>query len=267
MKLAYYTKNSRMLSDPRVAALMDALKGGGAVLYPAESSSDIREGTFALLAIGGDGTFLSASNLVQGTGVPLLGVNLGRLGFLSENKPEDVARPLLDGDFKIEKRTMLRARCNGRELYALNEVAVSRVSAAMLGIDVSIDSQPLPTYWADGLLVSTSSGSTAYSLSIGGPICTPQAKVLIIAPIAPHNLNVRPLVVPETSRITIRLHSRDSRLVLAADNVNSVESSDSVVEISAAPEPLGIIALGKSSFIEALRTKLFWGEDVRNSKD
>ena len=267
MKLAYYTKKTSSLSDPRVVSMMDALRGGGVALYPLESRENLQEKTDAVLAIGGDGTFLSASTIVHGTGVPLLGVNLGRLGFLSENKPEDVAEPLLKGDFKVEPRTMLKVSCDGKSTHALNEVAVSRLSAAMLGIDVCLDGQPLPTYWADGLLISTSSGSTAYSLSVGGPICTPQSRVLIIAPVAPHNLNVRPLVVPETSGITIKLHSRDGKFVLAADNVNSIESGDSEVEVCASSQPLGIVTLGKSSFIEALRTKLFWGEDVRNSKD
>lgn len=267
MKLAYYTKKRSLLSDPRVAAMLDCFREGGCTVYPVDAPSQMTADTDAVLSIGGDGTFLSASRLVGDSGIPLVGVNLGRLGFLSGNKPEDVAGPVLRGDYTVENRTRLEVRCNGRTMSALNEVSVSRISKSMLGIEVELDGRSLPAYWADGLLVSTSSGSTAYSLSAGGPICTPQSKVLIVAPVAPHNLNVRPLVVPETSHVTIRFRSRDGRVALSADDVNVVVDGKSVVEIEASARPLRILETGGSDFINALRTKLFWGEDMRNSTD
>ena len=147
---------------------------------------------------------------------------------------------------------------------ALNEICVKRQGAAMLGIDVEVDSRPLPTYWADGLLVATSSGSTAYSLSAGGPICLPDSRVLIIAPVAPHNLNVRPLVVPDSAGIKISFRSREDELRMALDNRGYVIPSSSVISVHAVPGALKRVELGGSNFIEALRARLLWGGDVRN---
>lgn len=266
MKLGYYTKDPAVLKDACIVEMFSSLRSVGCECYSVDSAGGLSPGTEALLAIGGDGTFLSASHIAAMTGVPVLGVNHGRLGFLSENKPEDVAG-ILTGDGLVESRTMLSAEYGSdKSLLALNEVSVSRVGASMLGIDVCLNGQVLPTYWADGLLVSTSSGSTAYSLSAGGPICFPDSKVLIITPIAPHNLNVRPLVVPEMSEVVITLKSRDSKLVLSADTVRTVVPSSVRLRVRALPEALKILDAGHSSFIEALSNKLFWGEDVRNFK-
>ena len=137
----------------------------------------------------------------------------------------------------------------------------------MLGINVSVNGDSLPTYWADGLLVATSSGSTAYSLSAGGPICTPDAKVLIIAPIAPHNLNVRPLVVPENTRIKISTVSRDGNVILTMDNRTLTVDDSTSIDVSVAQFSLKRVRLPKSSFVKALTSKLFWGEDIRNNAD
>ena len=127
-----------------------------------------------------------------------------------------------------------------------------------------IDSRPLPTYWADGLLVATSSGSTAYSLSAGGPICMPDSRVLIVAPVAPHNLNVRPLVVPDTAEISLSFRARDGMVSLSIDNRACSIPGDSRITVRAVPEALGRVVLGGSNFIEALRARLLWGGDVRN---
>ena len=135
----------------------------------------------------------------------------------------------------------------------------------MLGIHVSIDGEPLPTYWADGLLVATSSGSTAYSLSVGGPICLPDTKVLIIAPIAPHNLNVRPIVVPETAKIDISFESRDGRATMTNDNRVVEIQPDWSIHIEMAQFSLKRIRLAESGFVRALTSRLFWGEDMRNN--
>ena len=266
MKIAYFTKQAALLSDTRVASLLEDLRNGGCELYPVSGAQDLRPETDSLMAIGGDGTFLGASQLVAGTEVPVLGVNLGRLGFLSENKPEEVAGMLLNGDYSVESRTMLSAGFDGVSWMALNEVCVSRVGAGMLGVDVVLNGQPLPTYWADGLLVSTSSGSTAYSLSAGGPICTPQSRVLLIVPVAPHNLNVRPLVVPENSEIGISLKSRDSSVVVSADTRTRISDASVRISVRAVPGAVKILTLGRSSFIGALSAKLHWGEDFRNEK-
>ena len=130
---------------------------------------------------------------------------------------------------------------------------------------MTLDGTPLPTYWADGLLVATSSGSTAYSLSVGGPICMPESKVLIIAPIAPHNLNVRPLIVPDSSRVSISVETRDPKVVMSMDNRNLDMSPSWSLEVSMAQFSLKRIRLAKSNFVKALTSKLFWGEDIRNN--
>ena len=270
MKLAFYIKKERLQGDSRVEALLGALRAAGHGIYPVRESADIRPHTDALLSLGGDGTFLSAARLAVPAGVPVLGVNFGRLGFLSENDPDRVVEALGRGDYLVEERELLRIRCDALPAsedwpYALNEMSVSRVSPSMLGVDVTVDGNVLPTYWADGLLVATSSGSTAYSLSVGGPICLPETKVFIVAPISPHNLNVRPLIVPETSHLRISLQSRDERAVLTMDNRTYTVPAGAVIEVGPAPVRLRRLRLGRSNFINALRTRLLWGEDVRNS--
>ena len=272
MRIAIYIGKRDLVSDMRFVSLLDALRDGGNELQVLDSCEIPAEDTDMLLSVGGDGTFLSSSVLAAERGLPIMGVNLGRLGFLSENRPEDVARALVSGEYSVESRTMLKAEVlTGNPVidswpYALNEMTVRRNGAAMLGVDVVIDGVCLPTYWADGLVISTSSGSTAYSLSVGGPIVLPDARVLIISPIAPHNLNVRPLVIPDTSDISLRIHSRDGRFEFSADNRTCEVAEDVEVKVSVAQFSLKRVRLNSSNFINALTDKLFWGEDVRNIK-
>lgn len=274
MRYGIYLKNKNIESNPRFQALVGVLRGAGCELYRLNDRTSLRPDTDAVLSVGGDGTFLSAAGVVADSGVPVLGVNLGRLGFLSENQPEDVAEALTCGGFEVEERTMLRARLSGDAgedigfwPYALNEVTVHRSGMSMLGINVTVNGYRLPTYWADGLLVATSSGSTAYSLSVGGPICAPDAKVLIISPIAPHNLNVRPFIVPESTEIGISLCSRDGKVNLTIDNRMRAIAPSAAISISMAQFSLKRLKLPKSNFVNALVDKLFWGEDIRNNGD
>ena len=271
MRLAYYIKNAKLLSDPRFVTLMGELERAGCEVYPAGPEAPFRPGTDALLSCGGDGTFLTAAGFAAPAGIPVAGVNFGRLGFLSECRPEDVAESLLSGAYSIETRQMLQADIDHdgthTRMLALNEVSVMRGGAAMLGVDVQVNGDVLPTYWADGLLVATSSGSTAYSLSVGGPICTPESRVTIIAPIAPHNLNVRPLIVPDDARIELSFRSRDAGVHFAADNNALDLSSLARISVGPARDRLRCIKPGRFHFIEALCSKLLWGEDVRNGED
>ncbi len=271
-RLAVYVREDKFTSDPEFTGLMDELRTAGFSLYMVKTREDLLDGTSVLISAGGDGTLLSAAALVGDSGIPVLGVNFGRLGFLSENKPDEICRALVKGDYSIERRTLLKADitpetgCSTVECwpYALNEFTVHRSGAATLGVNVCIDGNRLPVYWSDGLLVATSSGSTAYSLSVGGPIVLPDSKVLIISPIAPHNLNVRPLIVPDTSKIEISFVSRDRNVLFTADNRNEEISSDSAIFISMARFSLNRVRLNSSNFINALTGKLFWGEDIRN---
>ena len=261
-----------MLADSRFSSMSEMLGAGSFELYRIRSGEDLTEDTDMVLSVGGDGTFLSASKRVGKSGIPVLGINMGRLGFLSEYSPEEACEALLEGSFTLEDRALLETSIEGDVIetdssfwpYTLNEISVLRGGASILGVDVSLDGNPLPTYWADGLLVSTSSGSTAYSLSVGGPICVPDAKVIIIAPIAPHNLNVRPLVVPDSTVVSISMRSRDGSVAMSMDNRNVRLSSDARLVVKVAQFSLKRVRLEKSSFIKALTTKLFWGEDIRN---
>ena len=276
MKTAIYIGNDRLEDDPGLNALTNTLSSGGAEVVTLSDDAPLPEDADMLLSIGGDGTFLSAAKYLAGRPIPVMGVNFGRMGFLSENRPCDVAQAILSGEYTVENRAMLKAEILdhgtgdgsgiGAWPYALNEFTVHRSGAAMLGVDVTIDGVCLPTYWADGLIVSTSSGSTAYSLSAGGPIVLPESKVLIISPIAPHNLNVRPLVVPDSAEISLRLNSRDDKVILTADNRTSLVSSETQIRISVAQFSLKRVRLKRSNFIDALTEKLFWGEDVRNNR-
>lgn len=272
MKIAVYSRDDSALASPRFKAMSERLASGAFELYRVRSAQDIVLGTDMVLSVGGDGTFLSASKRVGSSGIPVLGVNMGRLGFLSEYSPEEACEALMTGSYSLEDRALLQTKVEGDMVdadssfwpYTLNEISVLRGGASILGVDVRLDGNPLPTYWADGLLVSTSSGSTAYSLSVGGPICVPESKVIIIAPIAPHNLNVRPLVVPDSTVVSISMRSRDKIVAMSMDNRNVRLSSDARLEVKVAQFSLKRVRLEKSSFIKALTTKLFWGEDIRN---
>lgn len=271
MNVAIYIGKKEALDDPDLKNLVlefDKAGCGVEMLYEGDRLDNVPD---MLLSVGGDGTFLSASKLIAGRDIPVMGVNSGRLGFLSENRACDVADAILSGDYNVESRAMLHAEVitGSAEIdswpYALNEFTVHRSGAAMLGIQASIDGVRLPTYWADGLIVSTSSGSTAYSLSSGGPISLPESKVLIITPIAPHNLNVRPLVVPDSAEIRLKMDSRDRNVIFTADNRTSCIPAETEIAIRVAQFSLRRVRLKKSNFINALTEKLFWGEDVRNN--
>ena len=263
MKIAIFIPKSQLRKDVRYRDMIRGL--ASCDMYEMPSADALRPGTDMLLSIGGDGTYLSAAEIAARTGLPLLGVNFGRLGFLSDCPPEKVSSALLSGRYVIEEREVLQSVVDGHEpQFALNEIAVTRIGAAMLGVDVTVDGEPLPTYWADGLLVATSSGSTAYSLSVGGPICTPDSQVLIVAPIAPHNLNVRPLIVPASTQIGISLRSRNEEVMLTHDTRTASVGRGTRLAVSLAQFSLRRVRLPEINFISALRSKLFWGEDVRN---
>ena len=273
MKIGYFILREELKADERIRSLLKDLEQATFEVYEICSKNDVQPGTDLVLSMGGDGTFLSAAHVVADIGLPILGVNFGRIGFLCENRPEDVRRALVEGDFRIEYRTVLNATLKGPEArktigmlpYSVNEVALHRSGSSVLGIHVSIDGDPLPTYWADGLLIATSSGSTAYSLSVGGPICLPDSKVLVLAPIAPHNLNVRPIVLPETAKVDISFESRDGHATMSMDNRSVDIQPDWSIHVEMAQFSLKRIRLAQSGFVKALTSRLFWGEDMRNN--
>jgi len=273
MKIGIFLKRQILREKPEYKSLIQQLEDASYELYPIESKADIRPETDLVLSVGGDGTFLSAAHVVADVGLPILGVNFGRIGFLCENRPGEVLDALMQGEFRIEYRTVLNATLRGKNArrdigflpYALNEVTLHRIGPAVLGIDVTVNGETLPTYWADGLIIATSSGSTAYSLSVGGPICLPDTKVLIITPISPHNLNVRPLVVPEGAQIDMSFRSRDGKATMTLDNKSVEVEPGWNIHVEMAQFSLKRVKLAKSEFVTALTSRLFWGEDRRNN--
>ena len=273
MKIGYFVLNEELRSEKRMIKLLSELKAASYEVYPIKTKSDVRPETDLVLSMGGDGAFLSAAHVVSDIGLPILGVNFGRIGFLCENRPEAVLQALMEGSFSIEYRTVLNATLKGPGArknigmlpYSVNEVSVHRSGSSVLGIHVSINGEELPTYWADGLIVATSSGSTAYSLSVGGPICMPDTKVLILAPIAPHNLKVRPLVLPETAKIDIMIECRDGSATMSTDNKSVEIEPGWTIHVEMAQFSLKRIRLAETGFVKALTSRLFWGEDIRNN--
>ena len=222
------------------------------------------------LSLGGDGTFLDSLTMVRDREIPIAGINFGRLGFLTtacvqDNNPW--IEKLIKGDYSVEERALLHLQKDNLPEdfypYAMNEISIQRMTPSMLEIDIAIDGHPLPKYWADGILVATATGSTAYSMSIGGPIVTPDSKVLIIAPISPHNLNVRPLIVPLTSTVEISFQGRNPQAHLTVDNRGFRLGAGEKVVISKGEFPIKSISIN-NNFIAALTQKLLWGEYKRN---
>lgn len=225
-----------------------------------------------LISIGGDGTILESVRMVGSSGIPILGVNAGRLGFLASTPFEEFGNALdrlEQGDFQVDQRTLVSAETSidlfGSENYALNEVSVHKsATSSMLVVNAYLDDFFLNTYWADGLIVATPTGSTGYSLSTGGPIVAPGTSNFIITPIAPHNLNVRPLVIGDNRTITLRVDSTDPSFMVSLDSQSKIVSSEVEIRVSKADFKVGLIRFGPNDYFETLREKLMWGHDRRN---
>jgi NAD+ kinase len=235
-------------------------------------STDLPRSTDFFLCFGGDGTFLESLTLVLDKDIPVAGINFGRLGFLTSTdaaEGNDWIDLLFENRFQIEKRGVLAVNspmipegfCN----YALNEVSFQRRDPFMLSVHVKINGKMLPPYWSDGLVLSSPTGSTAYSLSVGGPIAIPGVKALILAPISPHNLNVRPLVVSDDSVIEIYTESRLKEAIISLDNRSVVIPDKEIVSITKAHFTLNYLSFSNDGFIGALKEKLMWGQDKRNN--
>lgn len=257
------------------SALFGKLLALGVSFGPGVESVDLtadnKIDALAVLSIGGDGTFLEAARLMMGSDVPILGVNRGRLGFLSDvaqQKVNDAIDSLLAGDYRLGSHDVISLYANGgREPidYALNEFAVSKCdNSSMLTLQAYVDGEYLATYWADGLIIATATGSTAYSMSVGGPIVYPSTQNLIITPIAPHNLNVRPLIVPNSVVIQLRVEGRGPNILMSLDGRNHVFENGCQLRIAKAPFDIKVVQLQNHSFFATLRDKLMWGADMRN---
>lgn len=224
-----------------------------------------------VVSMGGDGTFLKAAVRVGAKQTPLIGVNTGRLGFLADVLPGEVETALqavLDGDYNIEEHTAIQIAATGGDFegchYALNDIAVlKRDVASMISIRTCVDESYLVTYQADGLIVSTPTGSTAYSLSNGGPIIVPQTRTLCLTPVAPHSLNIRPIVIGDSSVIRLEVESRSHNYLVAVDGRSYTMHEGSTVTISRAPFVTRIVKPNGRRYFSSLREKMMWGADKR----
>jgi NAD+ kinase len=227
-----------------------------------------------LISIGGDGTILRAATLVRDSKIPILGINAGRLGFLATVQKENIDEFLqivIDKKYTISKRTLLSLSCIPENEglhdinFAMNEISVSRKdTTSMITIDTYLNGEFLNSYWADGLIVSTPTGSTGYSLSCGGPILTPDVKSLVITPIAPHNLNARPLVIPDETEIRLKVSGREEHYLVSLDSRITSVKNESILRIKKTPFEISMVEIPEKTFLKTLRSKLLWGEDKRN---
>lgn len=261
MKIALYSRPA----NPSLPIITDELdrRGLDFTLNP-EHPADYD----LALSFGGDGTFLSTVRKMGDSHIPILGINSGRLGFMAAVALEDVGKALdelRDGRFTIEERTLLQVT-GGLKGLAVNEFTIQKDGTAMVSVEIGIDGENVATYWADGVIVSTSTGSTAYSMSVGGAILAPGCRCLILSPIAPHNLNIRPLVVPDTSVVTLKVMTRNGEGAIATiDNRECLVADGSAFELAKAPHMLRVIRPAGNSFYKTLRNKLLWGVDARNN--
>lgn len=227
-----------------------------------------------LLSIGGDGTFLDSVIYVKDSGVPVLGVNSGRLGFLANVRTDEIEEAvgcITTGHYTTEQREMLTLQVDDENLpgfdYALNEVGVLKAAtSSLLNIHAFIGKVYLTTYWADGLVVATPTGSTAYSLSGGGPIVSPDCRNFILTPICPHNLSMRPLVVPNDAEIELQVESRSGDFVLSMDSRITKLADKHRLKIRTNERKIEVVTLKGHNYYETLRNKLMWGEDRRNGR-
>lgn len=227
-----------------------------------------------MFTIGGDGTILRAVTFLRNTNIPIVGINTGRLGFLATVKKEEIAAALaliLKKEYIIRQRSLLSITTSSKNEslgslnFALNEVSVSRKNtASMITIETYLNNEYLTSYWADGLIVATPTGSTGYSLSCGGPIITPQAKSFVLTPIAPHNLNARPLIIPDETTIKFMVTGREDKFFLSLDSRIITIESGTEITIKKANFSINMIEINQQTFIKTLREKLLWGQDTRN---
>ena len=291
MKIAIFGKKFEAEHADSVSKLIDALVRRGIVLtihrafhsfiqtqvaLPSnieifDSHEDLLQTSF-LISIGGDGTLLATADIIRDSKIPVLGVNTGRLGFLSNvaiDEIEESLEALVNERFTIDYRTLIAVHVQDIALddfpFALNEVAlVNKDRSTMMTIQAYVNDRFMCTYWADGLIVATPTGSTAYSLSCGGPIAMPDSNNILLTPIAPHNLNVRPFVISNSNKVGLRAEGRSTECLLTLDSRSFVIPCGAQVELTKAPFELGLIQLEGQNFFNTIRHKLGWGLDKRN---
>ena len=239
-----------------------------------ESFSKLDKSFDFVICIGGDGTILRASSFINNLSIPVIGINTGRLGFLAKIKVikiDEAINAIINKNYEISERTLVTVLStikNGKTKklgYALNEISITRKNTtSLITIETKLNDNYLNTYWADGLIIATPTGSTGYSLSCGGPIIMPESKNLVITPIAPHNLNARPLVIPDNTKIALKISGRENEFFVSLDSKIIALSNENIISIKKASHTIKMIELEKENFLKTLRDKLLWGKDKRN---
>lgn len=241
--------------------------------YTTFSTHKDLDGSFdVLISIGGDGTILRAATFVRDSGIPILGINAGRLGFLATVQKENIAAFLqlvIEKKYTLSERSLISLGSAPDQIaelnFALNEVTVSRKdTTSMITIETYLNGEYLNSYWADGLIISTPTGSTGYSLSCGGPVLTPDVKCFVITPIAPHNLNARPLVITDDTTITLKVSGREENFLVSLDSRTTSINKGTVLTIRKTAFCIKMVEIPDETFLKTLRKKLLWGEDKRN---
>lgn len=238
------------------------------------SFSDLDESFDIFISVGGDGTMLRSIIYVRHLNIPILGINTGRLGFLATVQKDEIkkaVKEIINKEYDVVERSLLQVETSGEnetigELnFALNEIAVSRKNTtSMITVATWLDDEYLTSYWADGLIVSTPTGSTGYSLSCGGPVITPRSSAFVLTPIAPHNLNARPLIIRDDTEIKLTVSGRENNFLISLDSRIATLNNETIIKIKKAPFNIKLIELKNESFLKTLRKKLLWGEDRRN---
>ncbi|WP_442267560.1 NAD kinase [Tenacibaculum sp. ZS6-P6] len=243
--------------------------------YPVFSHfNDLSDSFDMLFTVGGDGTILRAVTYIRSLNIPILGINTGRLGFLATVQKKEIKEAvasIMEGKYTLQERSLLEIKTTPEtatfsELnFALNEVTIARRNTtSMIGIKTYLNEEYLTNYWADGLIISTPTGSTGYSLSCGGPVISPNSSSLVITPIAPHNLNARPIIIPEKTNIQLEISAREKDFLISLDSRITTVPQETIVQIQKAPFTVKTILLENQSYLKTLRQKLLWGEDTRN---
>lgn len=235
------------------------------------SKSDFQPADFAL-SLGGDGTLLDTLTYIGEKETPILGINTGRLGFLATVSPSNLITELallFQGKFEIEKRSLVSIQANTEIFnginFGLNELGIMKTdTSSMIVIKTFLNNEYLNSYWADGLIVSTPTGSTGYNLSVGGPVVTPGAGIFVISPMSPHNLNVRPLVVPDASKLRFEVESRSKNFLVSLDSRSQVVEDTTIISLEKEKFQACLVKISGSDFLDTLRSKLNWGLDARN---
>jgi NAD+ kinase len=225
-----------------------------------------------VITLGGDGTLLDTVTLIRDSGIPVIGINFGRLGFLASVNKNDIAAAIhavVNRQFTIDSRELIcicsEAEIFGDNNFALNDITIhKRDDAAMITMHAYLDGEFLNTYWGDGIIISTATGSTAYSLSCGGPIIHPQSNNIVVTPVSPHNLNVRPIVLPDSCSLTFEVETRSANYIISCDSRTAVIDTSIKFDIRKAGFQLNLIRLNNESYLATLRNKLLWGLDARN---